>query len=123
MANEITITDSIKLANNTLVDNIPTNTLSVNQNTAGFLAQVLTVTNTQTNLNLALITTLGFIRLQNLSVGVNFIQWGPISGATWNILGRMYSGEKATLRLEPGTTVRVVANTNSCSMLVKCYND
>ncbi len=123
MAGEIQLTAAIKFANNTLVDNVPSNTIAINQNTQGFDAQTPTVPNTQTNADLSGVGTLGFVRLQNLSLGTDLLEYGPISGTTYLPMGWLYPGEWAILRLKPGTTLRWVANSNAVKVLLKAYAD
>ncbi len=129
MAGELTLTLGVKYANGNLKDSVQTETLTVNCNTVvlGLDSKVQTATNVAANADLSQLTTLGYAYLKNVSVSDDFLQYGPISGANWNVVGRLYTNESALLRLEPGITLRWVCNsntnTNTIKVLLRGYNN
>lgn len=68
------------------------------------------------------VATLGWCYLKNLD-STNFILFGPDDTGTMKDFGRLDPGEPAWLRLKPGITVKVKADTSSCKMLYKIYED
>jgi hypothetical protein len=122
MANELRFSGGTDLANGSLMDSTPQQTLLVTQSLAALLSKVVSVTTSEADLTTTEITTLGWARIQNLDT-TNYVQYGPKSGGSMVALGRLKPGEWALLRLEPGITLRWVANTATCKVLVKTFND
>lgn len=122
MANEIKITLGVAYANGALSDTVAATTLNVNQTTLQFHGTVVSVGTTEEDLTTGDIATLGFIYLKNLDAA-NFVQWGPDSGGSMVPIGRLKAGESAILRLEPGVTLRWIADTAAVKVLTKIYND
>jgi hypothetical protein len=122
VANELQFSAGTTLANGSLTDSTPLQTLLVTQSLAAMLTKVVSVTTSEADLTTTEITTLGWAWIQNLDT-TNYVQWGPKSGGSMVPVGRLEPGEWALLRLEPGITIRWVANTATCKVLVKIFND
>lgn len=121
MANELQLTLGVTFANAALKDNVASSTLNVTQTTLGFHAPVVSVgSGAEEDLSVGDIGTLGWIYLKNLDTA-NYVQWGPKSGGSMVAVGRLKFGEFAIFRLEPGITLRWIANTAAVKVLVKLY--
>jgi hypothetical protein len=122
MANELKLSIAGQLANGQLTDQIRAENLSLTQNTAALISKTVSVTTSEADLDTTGITTLGYALIKNLGP-TNFLKYGPKSGGSMVAFGRLKVGEVALLRLEPGITLRWVADTATVSALVKIYND
>jgi hypothetical protein len=122
MANELRFTGATSLVNGSLTDTTPLETLLVTQSLGALLSKVVSVTTSESDLTTAEITTLGWAFLRNLD-STNYVQYGPKSGGAMVAMGRLKAGEWALLRLEPGITLRWKADTATCQVLVKIFND
>jgi hypothetical protein len=122
MANELTFTGATNLANGRLADSTPQQTLLVTQSLAALLAKVVSVTTSEADLTTTEVTTLGWAWIENLD-STNYVQYGPKSGGVMVVFGRLKPGEWALLRLDPGVTLRWKANTATCQVFVKIFND
>jgi len=68
------------------------------------------------------ITTEGWCIIQNLDT-TNYVDWGPTSGGSMVQVGRLEAGEFACLRLYPGLTLRMQANTSACKVEINVFED
>ena len=68
------------------------------------------------------IATLGWCFLQNLDAA-NFIKYGPKSGGVMIPFGRLKPGEFCWVRLEPGITIRCIADTAVVKLDIRLYED
>jgi hypothetical protein len=129
MAKEITINLTASLNNPSttttaavLKDTFQPGSVSVNQATQLMFAEAITCTTADTAITFTGVTTQGYCMLQNLDT-TNYVTFGPASaGAIVNFM-RLKAGECAVFRLDPSCTFRVQANTASCKVLIKVYND
>lgn len=122
MANEIKINFGVTYANGALSDAVAPYTANVNQTTQQFHGTVVSVGTSEEDLAIGDIATLGYLYLKNIDP-TNYVQYGPKSGASMVAFGRLKAGESAMLRLEPGITLRWIANTAAVKVLAKIYND
>lgn len=120
MANELQITLSSKFTNGSLKDTIESSTLNVTQATQGFHGPMVSVGTSEEDFDDGDVATLGWIYLKNLD-SANYVQWGPKSAGAMVAIGRLKAGEWAFFRLEPGVTLRWVANTAAVKVQVKLY--
>src|SRR5262245_53922502 len=118
MASELKINFGVTYANGALADAVAPYTASVNQTTQQFHGTVVSVGTSEEDLTTGDIGTLGYIYVKNLDA-TNYVQWGPKSGGSMVAFGRLKAGESAILRLEPGITLRWVANTAAVKVLTK----
>lgn len=122
MADEIQLTLSGTVTNGAFKDTISGETLKINQAAIGLHSPIVIVGTVEEDLAIGDITTLGWLYLKNLDAA-NYVTWGPKSGAVMVSLGRIRANEFAVLRLEPGITLRWLANVAPVKVLVKLYQD
>ncbi len=122
MANEITITTRMKLENGNLKPGeIVKQGLQFDQTTAEFDSFVQNIGTSEEDVTFS-VTTHGWFMMQNLDA-TNYVQWGA-KDTTMKTIGRMEAGETAgPFRMEPGVTLRMLANTAACDVLFTMYND
>jgi hypothetical protein len=75
-----------------------------------------------TVVDLSALTTPGWAYFKNLD-DTNYVQHGPESGGAMVAYGRLEAGEPAGLRLDPGVTVRMLANTAACLVQILVLED
>lgn len=122
MADELQITVSGTFTNGSLKDTISSNTFKVTQSTQGMTSKVWSIGTSEEDLALDDITTNGYIYMLNLDT-TNYVKFGPKSGGSMIELGRLRKGEFAVFRLASGVTLRAIADTAACKVLVKAYED
>lgn len=98
--------------------------LQLDQNGVGEDAGVMSVPTTGggTVLTVTNVTTLGWIVLTNLDL-TNFVTYGPTSGGAIVALGKLKPSETAILRLKPGVTLRLLADTAAAQVAYKLFQD
>ena len=62
-----------------------------------------------------------FIMIENLDA-TNFVKYGPKSGGSMVLLGRVSPGGMAPFELGAGVTLRMVADTAACNVRIRGYN-
>jgi len=117
MAEELQLTIVGQLANGAYQEQFAPGTLKIDQSTRGGISQVVQVGTSDEAISLGDVSTEGVCFLQNLD-DTNFVTFGPDSGGSIVALGMLKPGEVAALRLSPGLTLRMQANTAECR--VKC---
>ncbi len=122
MANEITVNARLKLVNGGLK---PGEFIAQNdqydQATAEFDSFVQNIGTSEEDVTFS-VTTLGWFMMKNLDA-TNYVQWGA-KDTTMKTIGRMEATETAgPFRMEPGVTLRMLANTAACDVLFIMYND
>lgn len=122
MASEIKLTISGTIAKGSFKDSITGETFNITQTGNGSHSPVVSVGTSEEDLTVGDVTTLGWLYLKNLDAA-NFIQWGPKSAGSMVAVGRLKAGEFVLLRLEPGITIRWIANTAAVNVQVKLYQD
>ena len=60
--------------------------------------------------------------MRNLDA-TNYVQYGPKSSGSMVAVGRIEAGEIHAFRLEPGITLRWVANTSAVLVDLRIYED
>lgn len=119
MANEISIKIGVTVQNGDLKEQI-NDSFSVTQSAVGGPTPgYVTIGTSEESQAFSELSTLGWVHLKNLD-STNYVQWGFATGAYG---GRLEAGETATFRLEPSTTLYMVANTAACKMLIKAFED
>jgi hypothetical protein len=124
MANEITVSIALALANGSLRDNVSYLSDQVNQSANELLRKVVNIPTTAggTVISTSEVTTLGYMYVVNLDP-TNFVKYGPTSGGSIVDFGKLKPGEHAVLRLMTGISLRFIADTAACDVLVVVYND
>lgn len=120
MADEITITHKISCVNGNLNFAPPTKTYRVDQTAAGGPTPgYVTIGTSEESISFGELSTVGWLHMENLD-STNYIQWGFATGAYG---GRLEAGESASFRLNPSTTLYVLANTAACKALIYALED
>jgi hypothetical protein len=120
MANEISVNLSLKVTNGNLTETIATGTKLFDQTAVGGPTPgYVNVGTTEETIAFGELSTQGYLFLQNLDV-TNYVRWGFGTGAYG---GRLEPGEFAMFRLNPGTTLYLIANTAACKVTVKAFED
>jgi hypothetical protein len=101
---------------------IPKKVHEITQAAQGAHSPVVSVETVEEDLPIGDITTLGWLYLRNLDT-TNYVTYGPKSGGAMVAFGRIKPGEPALMRLEPGITLRWVANTAAVKIQVKLFQD
>ncbi len=122
MANEITINTSMKVVNSNFTHGpYKLTNLQFDQAAAGIDSFVQNIGTSEEDVTFS-VTTHGWFMMRNLDA-TNYVQWGP-KDTTMKAMGRMEAGEPAgPFRVEPGITLRMVANTAACDVLFIMYED
>lgn len=116
MANEISVSSKLKVANGALNFEYVVGNLLVDQVAQGGPTPgMLTIGTTEESEAFSELGTLGWFVMRNLD-DTNYVQWGFSTGVYG---GRLKAGESAgPFRLEPGATLYLKANTAACQVLV-----
>lgn len=122
MANEITITKSIVINNPPHKETINPGQIRIDQNAIGIEAPIVIVGTTEENLDPGDIGTEGILIIQNLD-DTNYVRYGVDDSGTMKGLGRLKAGECHDFRLDPGVTLRWVANTADVKVKVWLLED
>jgi len=120
MANEVTVKTSLSVRNGSLVFTYDSGTLQFDQAAVGGPTPgYVTVGTSEESIAFGELSTVGWVVLKNLSTA-NYVRWGF---ATTVYGGRLEPGEVAQFRLNPGTTLYLIANTAACKCLVYAVED
>ena len=122
MAGEFKLTVAHNITKGYYKDSYSPGQFSIDQATQGAFTGVLAIGTSEEAITFTDIGTLGWLTMHNLDT-TNYVDWGPDSGGSMVAVGRMKANEVAVFRLKPGITLRLQANTASCKVLFKCYND
>jgi len=120
MADEITHTLRLSLANGTLKDDNNPGKITVTQTTKTFFKSVVSIGTAEETVTFAELTTPGVAFLLNLDT-TNYVQWGVSTGV---YVGRLKGADiPACLRLDgSATTLYLKANTAACRVLITVYD-
>ena len=120
MANEITITAIMKLENGHLSISEVASSKKFDQSAlGGGLPGFATIGTTEETITTTDISTLGWMWMKNLDTG-NYVEWGFSTGVYG---GRVEAGEPALLRLNPGATIYMKADTAAVDMRIVILED
>ena len=120
MADELKVTITASLENGADKTTWNHGQKSITQTAIGGHGGIVVVGTSEEDLAIGDVGTLGWIFLRNL--GVNYVTYGA-KDTTMKALGRLEAGEEAALRLEPGVTLRWIANTASVKVKVWITED
>lgn len=106
------------------VDTLQSQTFKFTQSVAGAETGIFAVPTTAngTLLPVTLLTTQGWAFLQNLDA-TNYVQLGVRVAGTFYPFARLLAGEFALVRLDSGAVVYALANTATCNVMQKVYNN
>ena len=120
MANEITVSASLRVTNGNLNESISTGTLQFTQAASGGPTPgYVTIGTSEESFTFPELTTEGWCYLKNID-STNYVQWGFSTGVYG---GRLEANEFALFRLEPSVTLYMKANTANCKCIVKAFED
>ena len=121
MANEITTVLRLNVANGNYTDQFLA-APAITQNTLGAASGVQTIGTSAENLAVGDVATLGMFAITNLD-STNYVTYGPDDSGTQKTFGRLSPGESAIMRLQPGITVKLTANTAPVKIKYLLLND
>lgn len=114
MADEITITSTLTLRNGSNVFSWTPGAIQVDQTASGGPTPgYVTIGTSEESIAFGELSTQGYLIIHNLDA-TNYVRWGFATGVYG---GRLNAGEYAILRLNPGSTLYLIANTAAC----KCH--
>lgn len=120
MANEFTETYGITLTNGNLTAQFPQRTRQSSQTTSGISDTAPTIGTSEEDVTFPDLTTPGKCILHNLD-STNYVEYGPKSGGSMVLLGKLQPGEVQQIRLGASVTLRLKANTAACKVRVMCF--
>ena len=120
MANEITVTGSIRCVNGNQSFLFAPPNLAITQSAIGGPTPGYWVVGTSEESNaFTELTTEGWLMMQNMDA-TNYVEWGFSTGVYG---GRLKAGEFALFRCNPALTLYMKANTAACKVVVYCLED
>jgi len=120
MAGELTVVTTLSLRKGSNVFTWTPGALTIDQTGAGGPTPgYVTIGTSEESIAFGELSTLGFVTIQNLDA-TNYVRWGFSTGVYG---GRLRAGEYACFRLNPGSTLYLVANTASCKCIVNALED
>jgi hypothetical protein len=122
MANEIQLSITSRVTNGAFFDQFQFTGQGIDQAAIGRGGYVQTIGTSEEVIEVGDITTNGFMILKNLDEA-NYVTWGPESGGSMVVLGKIKFGEPAVLRVAPGVIIRAQADTADVQLDVRLYED
>lgn len=124
MANEIKVTASLSCTNgNFILPTIGNAQQSISQSTLGGGGPgFLSIGTSEEAVAFTDVSSLGWCYIKNLDT-TNFVNFGPESAGAMVKVGRLKAGEACVLRLEPGITLRMKADTAACKVQIICLEN
>lgn len=120
MAGEITILQRITVRKGNLNFSYDTGSLSFDMTgQGGPTPGYFTVGTSEESIAFSELGTLGHLLMVNLDT-TNYVRWGFATGVYG---GRLEAGEVAQFRLNPGSTIYLIANTAACKCLIYGFED
>ena len=121
MADELKITLQVQLTNGELKDTINPGQKKFDQTTARAGGPgVVNIGTSEENISFGDITP-GYVYLQNLDA-TNYVEFGMDDSSTIKKLGKLQPGGVALFELAASQTLRMIANTAACDVLIKGFN-
>ena len=123
MADEISITQQVVIANGNYKRTFAPGTLKVDQTALGASSGIWSIGTSEEDITFTDITTEGWLVMKNHDA-TNFVEWGASATTpTLATIGRMEAGESAVFRMEPTVTLRMKADTASCKVEIWLLED
>ena len=120
MANEITVTAGLRVANGNSLFSREFGQQTFDQAAVGGPTPgYITVGTAEESVTFGELSTLGWVFIENLD-DTNYVQWGFSTGVYG---GRMEAGEPALFRLNPSSTLYLKANTAACKVNIYALED
>jgi len=121
MADELKIRATVTLENGNYKDTFNPGLLEVDQAAAGRGGHVQSIGTSAETVEVGDVSTLGWCVLRNCDA-TNYVTIGPDDSGIKNFM-RLEAGEFAIFRLEPGITIKAIANTAAVLLDVRVYED
>lgn len=121
MANEIRTNLTVNVSNGSFKDNFQPGTIQMNQSTAaGGNPGTVAIGTSEEDVAFGDVTP-GLVVMQNLDP-TNFVKYGPKSAGSMVLMGKISPGKIAYFELGAAVTLRMVADTGACNVLIKGYS-
>lgn len=125
MAGTIAIGASVRVTNGGFSNEFVPTSLALVQTGQGVHDTVVTVTTSESDMPIGLIATEGWLVIRNLDP-TNFVRWGPKSAGVMVPVGILKpatdgKGCFAIFEMDPAATIRWIADTGSCKVLMKLF--
>lgn len=123
MANEIQIQQRVTVRKGHFNKTWDPPVAQVDQAGDGGFGATLSIGTSEEAITFTDVGTYGILCMQNLD-DTNFVTYGPTSGGAMVVMGRLNpGGEPQILRLEPGITLRMKADTAACDVELLLLED
>lgn len=123
MSDELSVNINATLTNGNQNFAFAPGALTFDQTATGGIDQIVVVNSSASEvISFGSVTTEGWCFLRNLDA-TNYVQYGPDSGSSLIVFGRIEAGEVAAFRLDPTTTFRAQANTAAVKLQVALLED
>ena len=122
MSDEITVSMDLDLTNGDLERSVEVSSLQFDQAATGCIWQVVNAAAADEAIVTTELTSLGWCFMRNLD-STNYVEWGPDSGGSLVVCGRLEAGEIALFRLSPAITLRTQANTAAVELDILILED
>lgn len=97
------------------------NTLSDWTNARGANPGTVSIGTSEEDVSFGDLATPGWMVMTNLDA-TNYVDWGPNSGGSMVLCGRLYPGQSAQFFLHPSVTLRMKANTAACDVRIEALD-
>lgn len=121
MANEIKLRFSYLVENGFFRESFPGGQINIDQANPGRGGGVQVIGTSEETIAFGDVTTEGMLFMQNLDTA-NFIEWGPDSTGMVQC-GKIMPGKIAWFRVFPGVVLKAKADSASCKLDVRLYED
>lgn len=120
MAGTIRVNLQVDVNNGNFIDSVSVSNKSfVQTNPGGGNPGTLSIGTSEESVALSELGTQGWLFMQNLD-DTNYVRWGF---ATTAYGGRLEPGEVALFRLNPATTLYMIADTAACRVNIRAFED
>lgn len=121
MADELTMTITMGYKNGNAADSVGAGPMKYSQVNQLIASGIQTIGTSAENLGTGDVgTTGGWLWMRNLS-SVNYVTFGADDSGTQKTCGRLPAGHQCLFFLEPGTTLKMTANTASVNVQYKLF--
>jgi hypothetical protein len=123
MAGTITVDIAVQVENGGLNDTFLPGTQTITETNLGVTGGTNLIPTSDTVIpDLTGLTAEGWCVMQNLDA-TNYITWGPDNSGSMVVLGKLKPGESITFRVAPTVVLHAQANTASCLLFCRVYED
>lgn len=101
---------------------VPTRTITITQSGNVVWSDTVSIATSATTITPGSVSTLGVMVVENLDAA-NFVKIAVDDGGTPKYWGKVKAGESFPIRLLPGTTVKMIADTAAVKVQLTVYED